>query len=223
MSSGRSEHSRDSSLERKSASPSARDSSKAVDSDQSEKHSTSRHSSRKKKKQKHHHHRHQSKSPESLEHKRSKKEKKKHKSKKKHKRHHAHDESRPSKERDEEKLLSHQMEEDKQARDSVVGSELEGGGDNMEDKSHDTVMEGLTGTETVVMEPELNFNTRNVPANDVLVNSVPTVEQQGDHMTPPPPVLVGVASPQPANQSATKGGDVTRKECFLGQSINIAK
>ena len=207
MSSGRSEHSRDSSLERKSASPSARGSSKAGDSDHSEKNSTSRHSSRKKKKRKHHHHhhhRHQSKSPESLEHKHGKKEKKKHKSKKKHKRHHAHDESRPSKERDEEQLLSHQMEEDKQARDSViVGNELEGGGD-MEDKSHDTVM---TGTETVVMEPELNFNTRDVPTNDVLVNSEPTVEQQGDHMTPPPPpppVLVGVASPQPANQSATK-------------------
>ena len=103
------------------------------------------------------------------------------------------------------------MEEDKQARDSVVGSEMEGGGDNMEDKSHDTVMEGLTGTETVVMEPELDFNTRDAPANDVLVNSEPTVEQQGDHMTPPPtppppppPVVVGVASPQPANQSATK-------------------
>lgn len=208
MSSERSEHSRDSSLERKSASPSARGSSKAVDSDHSEKHSTSRHLSRKKKRKHHHHHhhRHQSKSPESLEHKRSK-EKKKHKSKKKHKRHHAHDESRPSKERDEEELLSHLMEEDKQARDSVVGSELEGGGD-MEGKSHDTVMEGLTGTETVVMEPELNFNTReDVPAKEssnVLVNNEPTVEQHDDHVMPPPLALVGVASPQPANQSATK-------------------
>jgi hypothetical protein len=212
VSSGKSEHSRDSSLERKSVSPSARGgSSKAVDSD-SEKHSTSRHSSRKKKKRKHHHHhhhhRHRSKSPESLEHKRGKKEKKKHKSKKKHKRHHDHDEPGPSKEQLQggEESLPHQMEEGKQTRDSI-GRELEGGDNYEEGKSHDTVMESSTGTETIAVEPE--FNTRefeDVPANDALVKNEQTVEQHDDHVTPPPPpvVLVGVASPRPANQSPTE-------------------
>lgn len=182
MSSGRSGHSRDSSLERKPTSPGH--GSKVMDSD-SEKHSiTSRHSSRKKKRKQHHR---QSKSPELLEQKHSKKEKKKHKSKKKHKRHHAHSEIKPSKEREEE--LSLKM-EDKQAQDSV-GSVLEGGA--IEGKAH---VESSMGPE-IVVEP----NTREDVANNVLVNNEPTVEQQEDQMTP---VLVGVASPPQPNQSATE-------------------
>ena len=177
MSSERSEHSRDSKLERKSP---ACDS-KFADSD-NEKHLTSKHSSRKKKKRKHHHHR-ESTSPESVEHKHSKKEKKKHKSKKKHRRHHAHAETKLSRECEEE--LSRQL-EDEQAGDSVE-SEVEGGGDKA--MEGEEPMESLAG-------PEPN-STKDMP-NDMLVNDGPTVEQQEDQMTP---VLVGGASP---DQSGTK-------------------
>lgn len=186
LSSGRSEHSRDGSLERKSTSPVY--DSKVADSD-NEEHSTSKHSSRKKKKRKHHHHHDhwESKSPDSLEHKHSKKEKKKHKSKKKHKRHHAHTETKPSREEHEEEL-SHQM-EDKEAGDSA-GNEVEGGGDEA------MVGKELEPIESSAAVSEPNF-TKDMP-NDMLVNDAPTVEQQEDQMTQ---VLVGVASP---DQSVTE-------------------
>lgn len=156
--SSRSVYSRTHSLERKSTTPTP--SSKTANDD-TERRLTGEHSIKKKKKQKHF----RSKSPLSVEHKRSKKEKKKHRSKKKHKRHHAHLETELSRVH---KEGSGHLFEDKQVS---ADSEIENCDEGPKAEPAEP-MEILAGSGTAV---ETN-STQGVP-NDLLVNDGQNVEE----------------------------------------------